>query len=189
LDDRILDFYVLDAVHEGDGCVTQRDISERICRSLCSVNYALRLLAAKGYIKIVGTNSRRLHYHITPSGIIHKSVLAYNFVKRQSGLYEQARRDFLGKLTGLKAGGVDTVSFYGWTPLTESAILQVVLEGIEPKTIYVRTPGAETHWNRIPLQPISAYTPDSDVLVLMEVLPEGWDEKIETGKIICYPVA
>jgi hypothetical protein len=189
LDDRILDFYVLDAVHESDGCVTQRAISERSSRSLCSVNFALRLLAAKGYIKILGTNPKRVHYHITPSGIVQKSILAYNFVKRQSALFEEVRRDFLGKLNGLRTEGVETASFYGWTPFTEPAILQIVFEGIQPKTIYLEKPEIEAQWNRIPFQHISEYQPDSDVLVLMEALPEDWDGKIETRKIICYPVA
>ncbi len=60
MDDRILEYDVLDAVDEADGRVTQRDISERISRSLPSVSFALRLWAVKGYIRIRGTNPERL---------------------------------------------------------------------------------------------------------------------------------
>jgi hypothetical protein len=188
LDDTILEYEVLDAVHEADGCVTQRDISESISRSLSSVNFALRLLAVKGYIKILGANRNRLRYHITPSGVVRKSIIAYNFVKRQRSLFDQVRRDFLGKLSGLRTEGVKTASFYGWTPFTECAILQIVFEGIQPKTIYLETPETETQWNKIPFEVIEAYRPDADVLVLMEALPASWDEKIETRKVACYPV-
>ena len=188
MDDSTLEYQVLDAVHKADGCVTQRDISARVCRSLSSVNFALRLLAVKGYIKVLRANPRRLRYHITPSGVIQKSLLAYNFVKGQSALYEQVRRDFLGKIRGLKAEGVKTTSFYGWTPFTEPAILQVIYDGIQQKTIYVESVEIDGPWNGIPFELIEAYRPDSDVLVLMEPLPEGWDEKIETKKVVCYPV-
>jgi hypothetical protein len=121
--------------------------------------------------------------------VVQKSVLAYNFVKRQRSLFEQVRRDFMGKLSGLKAEGVSTASFYGFTPFTESAILQIIFEEIKRKTIYLEKPPTETQWNGISVEIIEAYRPDSDVLVLMEALPDGWDEKIGTRKVICYPVA
>ena len=48
MEDPILEYQVLDAVHENEGHVTQRHISQKIGRSVASVNFALRLLAVKG---------------------------------------------------------------------------------------------------------------------------------------------
>ena len=104
MEDPILEYQVLDAVHVNEGHVTQRHISQRTGRSVASVNFALRLLAVKGYIKISGANPRNLRYHLTPTGILQKSILAYNFLKRQSALYEEVRKDVLEKLKGLARG-------------------------------------------------------------------------------------
>ena len=54
MDDPVLEYKILEAVHDKEGSVTQRHISEKIGRSVASVNFALRLLAIKGYIKISG---------------------------------------------------------------------------------------------------------------------------------------
>ena len=98
MDDPILEFSILDAVHENHGNVTQRHISQQLGRSVASVNFALRLLAVKGYIKITGANPRNLRYDLTPKGLLQKSILAYNFLKRQNALYVEVRKDLLGKL-------------------------------------------------------------------------------------------
>ena len=104
--DPVLEYRVLDAVDDNDGSLTQRDISQKIGCSAASVNFALRLLAVKGFIKISGANPRRLRYHLTPRGVVEKSVLAYNFLKQQSFLYDEARNGLLEKLEALREEGV-----------------------------------------------------------------------------------
>jgi predicted transcriptional regulator len=68
MEDTVLQYQILEPVHENDGNVTQRHISRKLGRSIASVNFALRLLAVKGYIKISGANLRNIRYHLTPSG-------------------------------------------------------------------------------------------------------------------------
>ncbi len=156
MEDPILEFQVLDAVHENEGHITQRHISQRTGRSVASVNFALRLLAVKGYIKISGANPRNLRYHLTPTGILQKTILAYNFVRRQSALYEEVRKDVLGKLKELAEEGIRKVSVYGWTPFAEAAMLYLVSEGIQVTAVYVDSlDGKGPFFNRIPLRSIS----------------------------------
>jgi hypothetical protein len=66
MEDPVLEFDILDTVQTNDGNLTQRDVAKRIGRSGAPVNLALRLSAAKGYIKISGANPRKLRYHLTP---------------------------------------------------------------------------------------------------------------------------
>ena len=120
-----------------EGHVTQRHISQRTGRSVASVNFALRLLAVKGYIRISGANARNLRYHLTPTGILEKSILAYNFLKRQSALYEEVRKDVLERLKGLSEEGIRKVAVYGRTPFTEGAMLFLISEGIQVTAVYV----------------------------------------------------
>lgn len=130
MEDPILEYRVLEAVHKNDGSLTQRNISEKVGRSVASVNFALRLLAVKGYIKISGANPRNFKYHLTPRGVVQKSLLAYNCLKRRSALYEEARNGILHNLKGLRNEGVKSAALYGWTRFTESAMLFLISEGI-----------------------------------------------------------
>ncbi len=188
MEDPVLDFHVLDAVQKSDGKMTQRNVSERLGRSVSSVNFALRLLAAKGFIKISGVNPRNLRYHLTPKGVLQKSVLAYSFMKRQRALYDEVRNGLLKNLRTLSEDGVKTVSLYGWTPFTETAILSLVLDGIEVVSIYVERLEGLAGWNRIPFRLVDDFKDDCDVLVLMEPLPDGLEEKIAGRKLFCYPI-
>ncbi len=188
MEDPVLDYKILEAVHDKEGSVTQRHISEKIGRSVASVNFALRLLAVKGYIKISGANPRNLKYHLTPSGVLQKSILAYNFFKRQSDLYEHVRNDVLHKLKKLQADGISKVALYGWTPFTESAMLYLMSEGIGVTALYVEDPKGMEHVNRIPVKPIKDFEDDCEVFVLMEPLVDAQQIVAGVKRVICFPV-
>lgn len=188
MEDPVLEYNILDAVHDNDGSLTQRHISQKLGRSVASVNFALRLLAVKGYIKISGANPRNLRYHLTPRGLLQKSLLAYNFLKQQSALYEEVRKDLLEKLRGLAAEEVRSVSVYGRTPFTEAAILYLISEGIQVTSLYIDSGDGPGTWNRIPLRPIEEFQGDGEVLVLMEPLPPSCEGKITIKKLVCFPL-
>jgi len=189
MEDPILEYQVLDAIHENGGQVTQRHISEKVGRSVASVNFALRLLVVKGLIKISGASPRKLHYHLTPSGILQKTVLAYNFLKRQSALYEEVRRDLLEKLEGLAEEGVKSASVYGWNPFTEAGILYLISQGIQVLAIYAEDPNDVPYCNRIPALNIADFKADCDVLIVLEPLPEDREQQIRSRIIACVPMA
>jgi DNA-binding Lrp family transcriptional regulator len=187
MEESLLEFQVLDAVEDNDGSLTQRDISQKIGCSAASVNFALRLLAVKGFIKISGANPRRLRYHLTPRGVVEKSVLAYNFLKQQSFLYDEARNGLLEKLKALREEGVQSASVYGWTPLTEACLLYLISERIEVKAVYVEKPANIEYCNRIPVRPVDRFADDVDVLVLMEPLPTIVADRFAVRTIDGFP--
>lgn len=187
MEDPVLEYQVLEAVHKNDGSLTQRHISEKVGRSVASVNFALRLLAVKGYIKISGANPRSFKYHLTPSGVVQKTLLAYNFLKRQSALYEEARNGILHSLKDLRTEKVNSVALYGWTPFTEAAMLFLISEGIRVTALYVRNSRSFGSLNRIPVKFIDEFDGDCDVLLLTEPLPAEYEGKISTRKLICFP--
>jgi DNA-binding Lrp family transcriptional regulator len=177
MDDPILEYKILDTVHRSDGKATQSHISKKIGRSVASVNFGIRMLAVKGFIKISGAGRRNLAYHLTPRGVVQKTALAYNFLKRQTTLYQDVRENLLGQLQSLKDEGVRKVSVYGWTPFSESAVLFLISEGVEVTALYVNSREAMplSHSNRIPVKLIAEFEKDSEVIVLLEPLPEELD--------------
>lgn len=189
MEDFILEYRVLDAIQQNEGNLTQRDISQKIGCSVASVNFAVRLLAVKGLIKISGSTPRRLHYHLTPRGLVEKSIVAFNFLKKQTALYHEARRGLLEQLEVLRRDGVKRAALYGWTPLTEACLLYLVSERIKPIALYVEAPGKLAHCNKVPVRCIDDFLNDVDALVLMEPLPENVAERVTVKIVQGFPAA
>ena len=77
--------------------LTQREIADQLGLSLGGVNYCLRALIDKGFVKIQNfqDNKNKLAYAylLTPKGIYEKSKLAANFLKRKMKEYEALKSE------------------------------------------------------------------------------------------------
>ena len=79
---------------------SQRELAEELGFSLGKLNYILKALKTKGLIKIhnFGKNENKLSYIylLTPKGIIKKTKLTMNFMRRKMKEYEELKKE-LGK--------------------------------------------------------------------------------------------
>lgn len=77
--------------------LSQRDIARELNVSVGKVNYCLRALLAKGYVKAVNfknsRNKRAYMYQLTPSGIAAKAGAAKRFLHRKLAEYERLQRE------------------------------------------------------------------------------------------------
>ena len=71
---------------------TQRAIASELGVSLGSVNYCIKALIDKGFVKVENfrksTNKLGYAYLLTPSGISEKASLTLNFLRRKQHEYE-----------------------------------------------------------------------------------------------------
>ena len=69
--------------------------------SLGKINYTLKALRAKGYIKLNNfknnKNKSNYLYILTPNGIFVKSKLAYKFMQRKFREYEELKKELDNK--------------------------------------------------------------------------------------------
>jgi predicted transcriptional regulator len=100
--------------------VNQRYLSKKLGMSSGLVNLYIKRLAHKGYIKIKGTNPRRLKYLITPRGITEKTRLTYEFAVTSYKYFKSATDEIKKKLRKLEQAGV-----YGTGELAEMCLLLV----------------------------------------------------------------
>ena len=79
---------------------TQRELAEDLGFSLGKLNYCLKALKHKGFVKIKNfkKNPNKLNYIyvLTPKGIAEKTKLTLNFMKRKMGEYDELKEE-LGK--------------------------------------------------------------------------------------------
>tara|TARA_B110000971_G_C19879428_1_gene439981 strand:+ start:185 stop:496 length:312 start_codon:yes stop_codon:yes gene_type:complete len=77
---------------------SQRDLAEELGFSLGKLNYCLKALKVKGFIKIknFAKNKNKLNYAyvLTPKGLGEKTKLTINFMKRKMDEYEELKKEF-----------------------------------------------------------------------------------------------
>jgi DNA-binding MarR family transcriptional regulator len=94
------DLRVLEQI-EGNPDMTQVDLAARLDVAVGSVNWYLKRLINKGYVKVRQMRGRRLRYLITPQGIAEKARLTASFMQVSMRLYRETRvaaRRYLGEI-------------------------------------------------------------------------------------------
>ena len=76
---------------------TQRELSREMGVSLGKVNYCMKKLTEKGWVKLTNfshnPNKIGYAYLLTPSGIEEKSRLTFSFLKRKTAEYEILKKE------------------------------------------------------------------------------------------------
>ena len=82
---------------EQDAEISQRELSKELGVSLGKVNYCLRALIDKGWVKAKNfknsQNKMAYRYILTPHGIQQKAVLTSQFLKRKLEEYKVLQRE------------------------------------------------------------------------------------------------
>jgi EPS-associated MarR family transcriptional regulator len=77
--------------------ITQRELAEKLGVSVSGLNYCLKALIDKGWIKIqnFSKNKNKLGYAylLTPAGIAQKATLTTRFLKRKMQEYEVLKQE------------------------------------------------------------------------------------------------
>ena len=76
---------------------TQRELAEELGFSLGKLNYCLKALQVKGLVKIrnfrKNPNKINYIYVLTPRGLVEKTKLTLNFMKRRMKEYEDLKKE------------------------------------------------------------------------------------------------
>ena len=76
---------------------SQRDLAKELGFSLGKLNYCLKALKKKGFIKIENfkKNPKKINYFyiLTPAGISEKTKLTINFMKRKMEEYDELKKE------------------------------------------------------------------------------------------------
>ena len=124
--EELTDYNILKTI-ESDSTVSQRGLSSQIEINVASVNFALKRLIKKGFIRMVGVNPRRIQYFITPEGLREKTQLAYSFFGRNFHFYREIRSDIESRIAKATNGKETEIAIYGAGGLAEITYSVVTL--------------------------------------------------------------
>ncbi|MBE3117561.1 MAG: winged helix-turn-helix transcriptional regulator [Candidatus Atribacteria bacterium] len=98
---------------ERDPDVTQASIAIQLDVAVGTVNWHLKRLIEKGYVKIKRANRKKLRYIITPEGIALRARLTVDYVEQQFLLYRNTRQHVKEHLERVRQAGLDRLSVRG----------------------------------------------------------------------------
>jgi DNA-binding MarR family transcriptional regulator len=92
---------------------TQADLATRLGVAVGSVNWYLKRLINKGYVKVRQMQRRRLRYLVTPQGLAEKARLTQAYMQTSLRLYRETRARARSLLTQVLESGYDAVRVGG----------------------------------------------------------------------------
>jgi predicted transcriptional regulator len=119
---------------ESDPDVNQATLATQLGVAVGTVNWHLKRLIAKGYVKVKRAERKKLRYIITPEGIALRARLAVDYVERSFSLYRKTRQRVSEYLTQVKSEGYDRVRIIGKGDVADICRLTCLEHGIEVVT-------------------------------------------------------
>lgn len=92
-----------------DSMVTQANLSKRLGIAVGSVNWYIKRLIKRGYVKVSHLDRTRLQYDLTPEGMTVFSERAMQYAKDSLKIYKSYRQKAQSVVAELQAKGVSQV--------------------------------------------------------------------------------
>ena len=119
---------------ENDPDVNQSTLATQLGVAVGTVNWHLKRLIAKGYVKVMRAERKKLRYIITPEGIALRARLAVDYVERSFSLYRKTRQRVCEFIAQVQEAGYDRVRILGKGDVVDICRLTCLEQGIEVVT-------------------------------------------------------
>jgi len=115
---------------ENDPDVNQSVLATQLGVAVGTVNWHLKRLIAKGYVKAMRAERKKLRYIITPEGIALRARLAVDYVERSFSIYRKTRQRVKDHLTKVQSAGYKSVRILGKGDVVDICRLTCIEQGI-----------------------------------------------------------
>jgi len=116
---------------EIDPDVNQSALATQLGVAVGTVNWHIKRLIEKGYVKVSRAERKKLRYIITPEGIALRARLAVDFVENSFSLYRKTRQRVKDHIATLRRAGYDRVRILGEGDVADIARLTCLEQGIQ----------------------------------------------------------
>jgi len=115
---------------ESNPDVTQASLATQLGVAVGTVNWHIKRLIEKGYIKIKRAERKKLRYIITPEGIALRTLLTMDYIEQQFLLYRNTRQRVREHLDQIKSAGYKEVSIQGEGDVADICRLSCLEQGV-----------------------------------------------------------
>ena len=115
---------------ESDPNVNQSTLATQLGVAVGTVNWHIKRLIEKGYVKVSRAERKKLRYIITPEGIALRARLAVDYVERSFDLYRRTRKRVKEHVAAVRRAGFERVRILGGGDVADIARLTCMEQGI-----------------------------------------------------------
>jgi DNA-binding MarR family transcriptional regulator len=119
---------------EMDPDITQASLASKLGVAVGTVNWHIKRLVAKGYIKVKRAQRRKLRYIITPKGLAFRAHLTIHYIETSMRMYRNTRLRVIEVLEQVKKNGDESVQIIGDGDIADICRLTCLEQGI--KVVY-----------------------------------------------------
>jgi DNA-binding MarR family transcriptional regulator len=119
---------------ERDPDVTQLSLATQLGVAVGTVNWHIKRLIDKGYVKVKRAERRKLRYIITPEGIALRARLTVDYVEQQFLLYRNTRQRVKEHVEKIRQAGFDRVRIVGGGDVADICRLTCLEQGMTVTT-------------------------------------------------------
>jgi DNA-binding MarR family transcriptional regulator len=123
------DLVILEQI-ERDPNTTQAALASGLEVAVGTINWHLKRLIEKGYIKVSRVERRKLKYIITPEGIALRTRLTLDYIQNSFNLYRLVRERSLAALAELNKADIHQVAIEGTGDVAEICRLTCMEQGV-----------------------------------------------------------
>jgi len=98
---------------EADPDISQAKLAEDLGVAIGTVNWHLKRLIEKGFVKVKRARRRKLRYIITPEGIALRARLTVDYIQQSFRLFRRVRKRATSLLDQLHKQGINVVRIEG----------------------------------------------------------------------------
>ncbi len=109
---RDYEYRLLEAIAENP-TVTQAGLAAQLGVAVGSVNWYIKRMVAKGYVKATRMQRTRLKYHLTPDGVALLARRTTEYMERSLGVYRKLRRAAREMAADIQRRGIERVFLRG----------------------------------------------------------------------------
>ena len=116
---------------EANPDINQVTLADELGVAVGTINWHLKRMIAKGYVKVKRAQRKKLRYIITPEGIALRAALTVDYIKNSFDLYRQVRERTNLCLQQLHEAGYKSVNVPGEDEVAEVVRLTCLEQGVE----------------------------------------------------------
>lgn len=109
---------------------TQASLAAQLGVAVGTVNWHLKRLVEKGYVKVRRVERRKLRYIITPEGLALRARLAIDFIQNSFRIYRLVRERMIAVLDEIESSGKHAVRLSGEGDVAEICRLTCMERGV-----------------------------------------------------------
>lgn len=110
--------------------ISQAGLAQELGVAVGTINWHIKRLVAKGYVKVKRAQRKKLRYIITPEGLALRARLTIDYVRNHFDLYRRIRERMLALISEIGGDGHKAVRLVGEGEIAEVCRLTCMEQGV-----------------------------------------------------------